>query len=320
MKAAVYTQYGSPDVLHVQDVPTPVAGDGEVLVRIRAASVNSYDWDLLTGAFLNRLEAPRKPKYPILGSDIAGQVEAVGPNATRFQPSDEVFGDLTERGLGAFAEYAAVPETMLVRKPAEMSFEQAAALPQAGSLALRSLQQAKDLDGSHKVLINGAGGGVGTFALQMAHALGAEVTCVDSHAKLAMLRGLGATHVLDYRQEDFTRTGQRYDLILDVVARRSVIAYQRTLNPGGKLVMVGGATSTILQVVTLGTLLSMIGDKALRLLLWTPDTRDLTALIELFEAGTIVPVIDSCYPLSEISAALQQLGEGRALGKVVITV
>jgi NADPH:quinone reductase-like Zn-dependent oxidoreductase len=319
MRAVVYTHYGSPDGMRVEQVAPPVPQAGEVLVKMHAASLNSIDWDLLTGAFLNRLEAPRTPKYSVLGSDIAGRVEAVGPHVAHLQPGDEVFGDLTDRGFGALAEYAAVPETMLVRKPASMSFEQAAALPQAGSLALRSLHQAGNLKAGQKLLINGAGGGVGTFALQMAVARGAEVTCVDRGDKLEMLRALGAGHVIDYTRVDFTRTGQRYDLILDVVARRSVAAYRRALHPGGKLIMIGGATTTIFQIMTLGALFSRMSSKKLALLWWSPRRDDLTALVELFDSGTIVSVIDSCYPLHETGAALRRLGEGHAQGKIVIT-
>jgi NADPH:quinone reductase-like Zn-dependent oxidoreductase len=321
MQAMVYTRYGPPDVLHLAEVATPVPKDNEVLVKVHAASVNAWDWDLVTGKPLvyRLLFGLRKPKHPIIGSDIAGRVEAVGSNVTQFQPDDEVFGDISGCGFGAFAEYVCAKEDVLALKPATMTFEEAAAVPQAAVLALQGLRQGQLRQG-HQVVINGAGGGVGTFAVQIARYYGAHVTAVDSTEKLAMLRSLGADQVIDYTQEDFTRHGQQYDLILDVVAQRSPSDYQRALRPGGSLVVVGGSLTALLQAVIMGTWMSKTSKQKMGLLLHTPDQQDLGFVKELFESGTVVPVIDKRYPLHEAAAALRQLGEGHARGKVVITV
>lgn len=321
MKAVVYTHYGSPDVLHLEEVDQPVPTDDEVLVEVHAASVNSWDWDLVRGRpYLTRLEGLRTPKYKILGADIAGRVVAAGANVTRFQPGDEVFGDISGCGWGGFAEYVCADAAALVTKPADMTFAQAAALPQAGVLALQGLYKYGPPQRGQKVLLNGAGGGVGTLALQIVKASGAEVTCVDSAAKLDMLRALGADHVIDYAQEDFTRTGQRYDLILDVAAQRSVFAYTRVLRPEGVFVVVGGATGTIAQVALLGSWVARRQGSKLGLLIHRPNPDDLEALKKRFAAGTLRPVIDKVYPLHEVPAAIRYLGAGHALGKVVIAI
>jgi NADPH:quinone reductase-like Zn-dependent oxidoreductase len=260
--------------------------------------------------------------YKILGSDLAGRVERVGRNVTQFQPGDEVWGDLSfPYGFGTFAEYVSVSEEALALKPASMTFEEASTYPQAAIIALQSLRDKGQIQPGQKVLINGAGGGMGTFAVQIAKLYGAEVTGVDSSRKLDMLRLIGADHVIDYTQEDYTKTGQRYDVILDVVAHRSFFDYRRALSPEGRFIIVGGSLGTFLQVVLLGALISRSGSKKLGLNAYDPNNRDDFAALEgLFEAGKVVPVIDRRYPLGEVPEALRYLEGGRALGKVVITV
>ncbi len=333
MKAIVYTKYGSPDVLHLEEVAKPAPREDEALVKIHAASLNAADLEILRGNWSARFGGPLKPNHKILGSDIAGRIEAVGRNVTQFQPGDEIWGDLSiPLGYGAFAEYVCVPENALRLKPAGMTFEEAAAMPSAAANALQNLRGTGSSSPSfllsdkgkiqpgQKVLINGAGGGVGTFAVQIAKSLGAEVTGVDSPSKLDMLRSIGADHVIDYTQEDFTKSGQRYDFIFDVVASRSIFDYKRALSPSGVFVMVGGSGAAILQAFLLGPLISMTGNKKMGIVMWKPNNQeDLAILEELFEAGKVVPVIDRCYPLSEVSEALRYLEEGHAKGKVVIT-
>ena len=322
MKAMVYHTYGSPEVLRLAEMPTPTPGDDEVLVKVHAASINSWDWDLLRGTpFLNRLNSgPLKPKIQILGADIAGRVEAVGRNVTQFQPGDEVFGDISGSGWGGFAEYVCARANAVVSKPVRMTFEQAAAVPQAAVLALQGLRPKEQLQPGQKVLINGAGGGVGTFAVQIAKSFGAKVTGVDSTQKLDMLRSIGADHVIDYTQEDFTKNGQHYDLILDNVATRSIFDYRRVLSPAGIYVMVGGSMAALFQIAFLGPLISMTGRNKMGLLMHKPNPGDLVFMTELFEAGKVEPVIDRCYPLSEVAAALRYFGTGHVRGKVIITV
>jgi NADPH:quinone reductase-like Zn-dependent oxidoreductase len=317
MKAVVYTKYGLPDVLELKEVEKPVPKDNEVLIKVHAASVNDWDWGLLRGKpFMNRLIfGLLKPKDKILGGDIAGQVEAVGRNVKQFQPGDEVFGDLSSCGFGAFAEYVCARENALVLKPASMNFEEAAAYPQAGVLALQGLRD--KIQKGQKVLINGAGGGAGTFAVQLAKSFGAEVTGVDSTRKLDIMRSIGADHVIDYTKEDFTKNGQCYDLILDFAAYHSIFDYKRALNPKGIYAMVGGSMARMFQLVFLGPLISMTGKK-MGILLHKPN-KDLVFMKELFEAGKVVPVIDRRYPLGKVAEALRYFGEGQARGKVVIT-
>jgi len=320
MKAIVYTKYGPPDVLQLKEVEKPTPKNNEVMVKVHAASLNAADVETLRGVFWVRIGGPLKPMYKILGSDIAGRVEAVGRNVKQFQPGDEVFGDLSVCGFGAFAEYVSVPENALALKPASMTFEEVATLPQAAVLALQGLRDKRQVQPGQKVLINGAGGGVGTFAVQIAKSFGAEVTGVDSTGKLDMLRSIGADQVIDYTQEDFTRSGQRYDLILDVVAYRSIFAYKRALSSKGIFVYVGGSTAAIFQALLLGPLISRTGTKKMGIVMWKPNKKeDLVFLKELFEVGKVVPVIDRRYPLSEVPEALRYLEEGHALGKVVIT-
>jgi NADPH:quinone reductase-like Zn-dependent oxidoreductase len=322
MKAIVYTQYGSPDVLQLKEVDKPAPKDDEVLVKVYAASINSWDWDMLTGRpfeyrFLSGLLKPKKTK--ILGCDIAGQIEAVGKNIKQFHPGDDVFGDLCEGSWGGFAEYVCARENELTLKPAGMTYEEAAATPQAGLLALQGLCDKSEIQPGQRILINGAGGGVGTFAIQMAKSFGAEVTGVDSTGKLDMMSSLGADYVIDYNQDDFTKNGKSYDLILDVKTDRSVFDYWRALSPNGKYVTVGGRSARIIQLVLVGSLISMTGSKKLTLIKHKPN-KDLNIINELFEAGKIKPVLDKCFPLSETAEAFQYFGEGHFNGKVVITV
>ena len=320
MKAIVYQKYGSPDVLELQEIQKPTPKENEVLVKVHASSVNDWDWGLLRGTpFVNRLLfGILKPRIKILGVDIAGLVEAVGRNVKQFQQGDEVFGDLCACGWGGFAEYVCARENALALKPASMTFEQAAAVPQAAVLALQGLRYKRQIQPGQKVLINGAGGGAGTFAVQIAKSFGAEVTGVDRTSKLDLMRSIGADHVIDYTQEDFTKNGQRYDLILDVAAYHSIFDYKRALSPRGIYVMVGGSMARIFQVMFLGPWFSMTGRKKMGILAHNPN-KDLAFLKELFETGKVVPVIDRRYKLSEVPEALRYFGEGHAKGKIVIT-
>ncbi|MBS4201208.1 NAD(P)-dependent alcohol dehydrogenase [Bacillus sp. FJAT-49732] len=320
MRAIVYTKYGSTDVLKLEEVERPSPKDNEILIKVHAVSINSWDWDLLRGKpFMNRIGGLLKPKYNILGADIAGQVVAIGKDVKEFLPGDEVFGDISGCGWGGFAEYVCVRESALTLKPASMSFEEAAAIPQAAVLALQGLRVKGKIQVGEKVLINGAGGGVGTFALQIAKLFGAEVTGVDSTKKMDMLRSIGADQVIDYTQEDFTQKGQRYDLILDVVGSRSISDYKRALNPKGTYAMIGGPTNRILQLLLLRPLISLTG-KNMSLLIHKPNQNDQNIIKKFFEAGNVVPIIDRCYPLSEAAQALRYFGEGHAKGKVVISI
>ena len=323
MKAIVCAKYGPPDVLELKEIAKPAPRDDEVLVRVHAASLNATDFEYLGGMFIARLvyKGLFRPKNTILGTDIAGQVEAVGGNVTQFKPGDEIWGDLSSCGFGALAEYVCVPENVLRLKPASMTFEEAAAIPTAAALALHNLCDKRPIQPGQKVLINGAGGGVGTFAVQLAKYFGAEVTGVDSTRKLDMLRSIGADHVIDYTQEDFTQNGQHYDLILDVVVHRSVFDYKRALSPNGICIFVGGSMTRVFLNTLLGSLISMTGSKKLGLGTWKPNKKeDLDYLKELFEAGKVKPVIDKRYPLSEVAEAFRYLEAGHAQGKVVITV
>jgi NADPH:quinone reductase-like Zn-dependent oxidoreductase len=320
MKAIVCTKYGPPEVLQLKEVEKPTPKDNEALVKIQAASLNAADFETMRGVFVVRITAPLKPMHKILGSDIAGQIEAIGRNVKQFQPGDEIWADLSyPYGFGAFAEYVCVPENALRLKPASMTFEEAAAVPTAAVVALQNLLAKRPIQPGQMVLINGAGGGVGTFAVQIAKYFGAEVTGVDSTAKLDMLRSIGADHVIDYTQEDFTKNGQLYDLILDVVVHRSIIDYMRALSPEGICVMVGGSMTRVFFNLLRGLCISMTGNKRIGLGMWKPNKKeDLAFLAELFEAGKVKPVIDRQYPLSEVPEALRYLEEGHAKGKVVI--
>jgi NADPH:quinone reductase-like Zn-dependent oxidoreductase len=324
MKAIVRAEYGTPDVLELADLDMPAVGDDSVLVRVRAASLNAADLDYLYGKpFLTRMGTGlRTPRNRGLGLDAAGQVEAVGKDVTQFQPGDEVFGDLTAFGYGALAEYASAPEHAWALKPAGMTFEEAATIPQAAILALQGLRgRGRRVQAGQRVLVNGASGNVGPFAVQIAKAFGAEVTGVCSTGKMDLVRELGADHVIDYAREDYTRSGQRYDWIVDVAGNRSILEIRHALKPGGVYVMVGGPTRRILAALVMGPLISRAGSRSMGLMLWwKPFNRDdLAVLIALIEAGTIAPVIDRRYPLSEVADALRYLKAGHARGKIVIT-
>ncbi len=295
----------------------------EVLVKIFASSINSWDWDQLQGKhFIVRLIGGLfKPRYNILGADMAGRVEAVGKKVKEFQPGDEVFGDIAGNGFGGFAEYVAVPEKLLAKKSPAMSFEQAAALPQAGLLALQGLRHRSELHPGQQLLINGAGGGVGTLALQYAKSCGAEVTCVDSAEKFDVLQSLGADYLIDYTKEDFTRIGKQYDKILDVTAHRSASTYRRALKPGGVFVMIGGSMGgLLLRMMLLEPLLSRFSKKKLGIMGYKPNRTDLDLLTRLFEEGKVVPVIDRVYPLHQTPDAFRYFGTGRHKGKIVISI
>ena len=321
MKAIVYYHYGSPDVLKCEEIEKPTAGDDEVLIKVRAASVNPLDWHFMRGTpyFVRIMAGLRKPKITRLGVDVAGQVEAVGRNVTQFKPGDEVFGSCR----GAFAEYACASESALVVKPANVTFEQAAAVPVAAFTALQGLRDKGQIQPGQKVLINGAAGGVGTFAVQIAKSFGADVTGVCSTRNVDMVRSIGADQVIDYTQEDFTKSGQRYDLIFDSVGNHSLSACRRVLNPKGIYVAVGGPDGRWLigplarrsQALVLSRFVSQ--KLVMFLARWSKE--DLTVMHELMEAGKVTPVIDRRYRLSEVPEAIRYLEEGHARGKVVIT-
>jgi NADPH:quinone reductase-like Zn-dependent oxidoreductase len=320
MRAIVYTKYGSPDVLQLEEVEIPSPKNDEVLVKVHAASINSWDWDLLRGKpWIVRLWGLLKPKYNIPGGDIAGTVESVGNNAKNLKPGDEVFGDLSEYGWGGFAEYVSVPEKTLTIKPKEMTFGEAAAIPQAGLLAFQGLQDKKQIESGQKVLINGGGGGVGTFAIQIAKSFGAEVTAVDHTAKLDLMRSLGADHVIDYTSENFIKSKKQYDLILDVVASHSISDCQQVLNPGGFYVIVGGNMTTIFKAMLLGPLITKMSDKGFGIMAYKPN-RDLETMKELYETGKVKPIIDRSYSLNEVPEAFRYFGEGKVKGKIVIAI
>jgi NADPH:quinone reductase-like Zn-dependent oxidoreductase len=323
VKAIVYTEYGPPDVLKLEEVPKPAPSDDEVLVQVHAAAVNYGDWAFLRGKpFVVRLMSGGllKPKHTILGADIAGRVEAVGGNVKQFQPGDEVFGDISACGFGGFAEYVSVPENALALKPANISFEEAAAVPMAGVVALQGLRDQGKVQPGQQVLIVGASGGNGTFAVQIAKSFGANVTGVCSTRNVDLVRSIGADQVIDYTREDFTTSGQRYDLILAAGGYRSILDYRRALSPEGTYVMVGGAMAQVYQAMILGPFISMIGSKKMGNLAAMSNQEDLVFMKELLEAGKVVPVIDRRYPLSEVADALRYYGEGHSRGKVVVTV
>ena len=320
MKAVIYTRYGPPGVLRMAEVATPVPKDNEVLVKVHAVSLNASDWEVLRGKPLYaRIGGPFRPRHHILGSDIAGVVEGAGRSATLFRAGEEVFADILSY-MGGFAEYVSVPETVLARMPAGMTDEEAAALPQAGAIALQGIQEKGQVQPGQKVLINGAGGGTGMYAVQLAKLNGAEVTGVDNAEKLEFMRSLGADHVIDYSREDFTRSGRTYDLILDLAAHRPAFAYRGSLMPRGRYLYVGGSVPTLVQVLLAGPLIGRAEGKKVRLLAVRLGVEHLAPMVELCQAGKIATVIDRRYPLSETHAALQYLGEGHAKGKVVIVV
>jgi len=320
MKAVVYTRYGGLDVLRLTDADTPVPGDGQVLVKVHAVSLNASDWEALRGRpAYARIGGPFRPRHHILGSDIAGRVAAMGRNATRFKPGDDVFADILSF-MGGFAEYVCVPQTALAPVPDGLTYEQAAALPQAGAIALQGIRDTGRVRPGQKVLINGGGGGSGMYAVQLAKLAGAEVTGVDNAEKLAFMRSLGADQVIDYAREDFTKNGRAYDLILDLAGHRPALAYKGSLRPGGRYLYVGGSVATLLQVLLIGPLIGRAEGKKIRLLAVRLGAQHLAPLVELYQAGKITTVIDRRYRLREVSEALRYLGEGHAKGKVVVNV
>jgi NADPH:quinone reductase-like Zn-dependent oxidoreductase len=343
MKAMVRHAYGPPDLLQLEEVKTPSPGDGELLVRVRAASLNLGDWELMTArplyitvlaqlfggrprvrpgapsddrrSFLQRLF---QPKFKILGCDFSGRVEAIGGGVTRFAPGDDVLGLCV---FGAFAEYVCLPQDApLARKPAGVSHEVAAALPQAAFLAVQAIRDRGKVGAGQRVLIVGAGGGAGTLAVQLAKLRGAEVTGVDRSSKAEMLRSIGADRVIDYTREEFTASGERYDLIFDLVARRSVFACLRSLTPEGIYLAAGGSLGSFCQTLFLGPLISKLGRKRVAFLMAHSDPENLRHVLELIEVGRLAPTIERCYPLSELPEALRRVGDGQALGKLVVTI
>ena len=315
MKAVVYDRYGAPDVLRVADVPIPSPAAGQVRVKVAATSVNLSDWESLGGSpAYARIGGLRRPARRTLGSDIAGVVDEVGPGVTRFRPGDEVYGDNLAL-KGGFAEYALAPLSVLADKPAGLTFAEASTIPQAGAIALRGVRTAV---AGNRVLINGAGGGSGTFAIQLCAQLGAHVTGVDNAAKQEFMRSVGADDVIDYRQQDFTRTAQPYDLILDLVAHRSVFAYRRALAPGGTYRSVGGSVGTLLRVLTIGQVIGRLTGRSIGVLAVKEGPAHFGALAELCGAGRVKIYIDRVFTLDEVPAALAHVGEGRALGKVIV--
>jgi NADPH:quinone reductase-like Zn-dependent oxidoreductase len=326
MKAIVYHQYGSPDVLELTEVEIPTPRDDEVLLKVHATSVNPADWHLLRGEpYIARLQfGLRKPKDRVLGCDVAGQVEALGKNVTMIQPGDEVFGSPFMHGMGAFAECVCISEDLLAPKPATLSFEQAAAVPLAASTALQGLRDHGGIEAGHKVLIIGASGGVGIFAVQIARTFDAEVTGVCSTRNVDMVRSLGADHVIDYTREDFTQSGQKYDLIFQLAGTRSPSDCRRALTSAGTLVLSSGESDgrwigPVDRVIKALVLTPFVSQKMASFTV-KPNKEDLQFLKQLIEGGTLTPVIDRRHPLGEIPEAIRYLEEGHARGKVVITV
>jgi NADPH:quinone reductase-like Zn-dependent oxidoreductase len=323
MNAIVYTKYGPPDVLHLVEVKKPALNEEKVLVKVYAASINAGDWHMLTAnPFPLRLTGVGlfKPKNTILGADISGCVEAVGRNVKQFRPGDAVFGDVFGLGSGSFSEYVSVPESALALKPSNVSFEEAAAVPVAAVTALQGLRDQGHIQPGQKVLINGASGGVGTFAVQIAKAFGAEVTAVCSRRNLEMALSIGADHVSDYTKEDFTQSGQQYDLILAVNGYHPLSAYKRALSPQGIYVFTGGLPAQIFQALLLGPLMSKSDGRKMTSVMKKANQKDLLFIRDLLEDGKIRPVIDECYPLSKTSEAFWYFEKGHTRGKVVITV
>ncbi|MBI1939866.1 MAG: NAD(P)-dependent alcohol dehydrogenase [Ignavibacteriales bacterium] len=320
MKAVVYEKYGSPDLLHLAEVEKPTPNDDEILIKVRAVSVNGSDREGLTGKPLYaRMGGLLKPSHNILGADIAGRVESVGKNNTEFKPGDEVFGEIPGYH-GGFAEYVRTHGKTMALKPAGLTFEEAAAIPQAGVIALQGICEKGKVEAGQKVLINGAGGSAGPFAVQLAKLYGAEVTGVDNTNKLDFIHSLGADHVIDYTKENFTTNGRQYDLILDLIAHRSVFSYQRALRPAGSYFFVGGSAIVMFQILLIGPLIKRAAKKNIRILVVPQNRKDLISITQLCEAGKVKPVIDKRFSLNETPEALRYVIDGHAKGKVVIAV
>lgn len=322
MKAIMLREYGAPDLLEVASVEKPQPGPDEVLIKIEAAALNAGDWHLMRGEpfpvrFMLGLF---KPRPQILGGDVAGRVEAVGKNVKKFMPGDKVFGDLSNYGFGAYAEYVSVPQDAVIMKPQKLSFEEAAAIPIAAITALQALRDKGNVSKGNRVLINGASGGVGTYLVQIAKAYGAEVTAVCSSAKQDMVRELGADFVIDYKKVDFTENGLQYDLIIAANGDRSIFDYSRSLASGGKYVMIGGSTSQMFQALLMGPLLTLLSNKTFGMVLGQANPEDLHTLREMAESGKLYPVIDRKYDLDEVPEAIRYLEEGHARGKVIVRI
>ena len=321
MKAILCTKYGRTDELQFSEVPKPVPKENEVLIKVHAAAVNDYDWSLVQGKpFIYRIFfGLTKPKRPIPGMELAGVVEDVGVNATLFKAGDAVYGDISNYGFGSFAEYICINEKAVVHKPAGMNFEEAASISHASMLAYQAIVEKGKIQQKQKILINGAGGGVGSFGLQIAKTFNAEVTGVDTGDKLAMMRSLGFEHIIDYKKEDFTKNGQQYDLVIDAKTNRSPFAYLRSLTAHGKYVTVGGYVDRLLQILLVKFWVNTFNKKSLHIVA-LKSNRDLAYIHELYAAGKIKPVIDGPYQLSEVPKAIQHFGEGKHKGKVIISV
>ncbi len=321
MKAIVLNRYGPPEALSYQEVERPVPGEHEALVEVHASAANDWELGLMRGKplFMRSFVGVFRPKVRIMGCDVAGRVEAVGPKVTRFTEGDEVYGDLSGAGFGAFAEYVCAPERALERKPSNVTFEEAATIPHAAGLALQGLRDIGQLRDGQRLLINGAGGGVGTIGIQYSKLLRTEVTGVDSGLKLDFMRSLGCDHVIDYEKEDFTESPPRYDLILDAKTTRSPSRYARALRDGGTYVTVGGSMSRVFQVMLLAPWFARAGNKRLRVLGLKPN-EGLADVTEWVEEGKIVPSIGVRYSLSEVPAALRAYEQSRHTGRIVISV
>ena len=323
MRAIVRDSYGPPDVLRLEEIPLPTPGDNEVLVRVRAAAVNKGDWEILRGSPIwVRLVGFGliKPKTQVLGSNFSGQIETVGRNVSQFAAGDEICGDLLSHGLGAFSEYVCVPEdAAIVRKPANVTFEEAASVPEAGLIALQGIRDKGRLKSGQKILINGAGGGAGSFAIQLAKSVGAEVTAIDSQQKLEFMRSLGADHVVDYAQKDYNPRGENYDLILDVVGIRSIAFWKHALAPNGVYVSAGGTVTQIARTLAAGAWVSRTTEMKIGVLGVSFNKEDLSTVMDLLASGKIAATIERCYPLENVPDALRHLGAGHSKGKLVIS-
>jgi NADPH:quinone reductase-like Zn-dependent oxidoreductase len=323
LKAVIYHRYGSPAKLRIEDVPKPTPGPGDVLVKVHASSVNAADLEYLHGIpFIARMGSGiLRPRRRVLGFDAAGTIESIGKDTSRFKPGDRVFTDLFDHGFGAFAEYVCAPEAAFASIPALLTFEEAATVPHSGVLAIQGLARGERIEPGHTVLINGAGGCVGPFAIQMAKAYGAEVTGVDRTEKLDFLRSIGADHTIDYTSEDYTQSGKTYDWILDLAAHRPLVASRRALGPSGRYVMAGGPTGRFLRLLATGPLLTGGTNRKMGMLMWEPFApADVAALIDLIESGKLTPIIDRAYSLDDVPEAVRRLESGEARGKLVIRI
>ncbi|MDA3893660.1 MAG: NAD(P)-dependent alcohol dehydrogenase [Salinivirgaceae bacterium] len=322
MKAIYYTKYGSVKNFALKEVEKPQPKTTEVLVKVHASSINSWDWDLVRGIprIYRLMFGLFKPKYNIIGIDIAGTVEAIGSNVRNLKIGDEVYGDISDSGFGAFAEYACTRENLLALKPKNATFEQAAAMPHGGVLALQSVEYNGGIKPGQQVLINGAGGSTGPFAIQMAKLHGAIITCVDSQEKFELLTSLGADFLIDYKKEDYTKNGKQYDLVIDLMAHKSVFDYNHAIAPNGAFTIVGGAVRRLIQTAFIGALITKFTDKKIGLLMHKPCTENLERLAQLHEQGKIKTIIEKVYPIEDTPLALQYLGEGKSKGKLVIKI